>query len=73
MCAQGELLVELESFKAIIEIRAGQPAFLRRIIVPAGKSQALGKPLAVLSDSLSEEVPPDLGALSEMSVDYSFM
>ena len=73
LCSHGQLLVELESFKAVIEIHAGQEAFLRRIFVQAGKNQALGKPIAVLSDSLSEEIPHDLAALPEMSVDYSFM
>jgi pyruvate/2-oxoglutarate dehydrogenase complex dihydrolipoamide acyltransferase (E2) component len=72
-CKQGQLLVELESFKAVIEIYASQAAFLRRILVPAGKSQGLGKVIAILSDSPLEDVPVDLSSLGEMAVEYAFM
>jgi pyruvate/2-oxoglutarate dehydrogenase complex dihydrolipoamide acyltransferase (E2) component len=72
-CEQGQLLVELESFKAVIEIFAAQSAVLRQIRVPAGQTQALGKPIAVLSDTADEELPTDFARLTEMAVEYSFM
>jgi pyruvate/2-oxoglutarate dehydrogenase complex dihydrolipoamide acyltransferase (E2) component len=71
--AQGTLLVELESFKAVIEIRAAQDAFLRKILVSEGESQALGKPIAVFSDTLDEPMPRSFATLQEMSVEYLFM
>ena len=72
-CVQGTLLVELESFKAVIEIRAAQDAFLRKILVSEGESQALGKPIAVFSDTLYEPIPRSFATLQEMSVEYLFM
>jgi pyruvate/2-oxoglutarate dehydrogenase complex dihydrolipoamide acyltransferase (E2) component len=73
LCAQGILLVELESYKAVIEIRVAHEAFLRKILVPVGERQALGKPIAVLSDSLDEEIPRSFATLQEMAVEYLFM
>lgn len=72
-CAQGTLLAELESFKAVIEIRVAHEAFLRKILVPVGERQALGKPIAVLSDSPDEAIPRSFATLQEMAVDYLFM
>jgi pyruvate/2-oxoglutarate dehydrogenase complex dihydrolipoamide acyltransferase (E2) component len=72
-CEHGQLLVELESFKAVIEIYCAQSAVLRKILVLTGQAQALGRPIAVLSDSVDEELPTDLVRLSEMAVEYSFM
>lgn len=73
MRERGQLLVELESFKAVIEIYAAQSAVLRQILVRAGQTQALGKPIAVLSDTADEALPSDFARLAEMAVDYSFM
>jgi len=55
--APGELMVELETHKAIIEIRAAQRGILRRILCEAGSWQAMGAPLAVLSDDPRESLP----------------
>jgi pyruvate/2-oxoglutarate dehydrogenase complex dihydrolipoamide acyltransferase (E2) component len=52
----GELIVELETHKALVEVRAGQPGVLRRIICAAGEWQAVGKPLALLSDTQEEDL-----------------
>jgi len=72
-CQEGQLLVELESFKAIIEIRARQQAYLRKIIAMSGEIQAPGKPIALLSDSPHEAIPANVATYAEMAVDYSFM
>jgi pyruvate/2-oxoglutarate dehydrogenase complex dihydrolipoamide acyltransferase (E2) component len=53
----GELVVELETHKAIVEVRAGQPGVLRAILCEAGQWQGIGKPLAVLADDAAELVP----------------
>lgn len=71
--ALGQLLVELKSHKAVIEIRVAQPASLRKILVSTGESQAPGKPIAVLSDLLEEPLPAAFTDLQEIAVDYLFM
>jgi pyruvate/2-oxoglutarate dehydrogenase complex dihydrolipoamide acyltransferase (E2) component len=60
--APGDLIVELETHKAVVEIRAGQPGVLRAILSEAGGWQQLGKPLALLSDAADEPLtamPPE--------------
>ena len=55
--AAGDLLVELETDKALVEVRAGQPGTLRRVVCAEGDWQAVGKPLALLSDVADEPLP----------------
>jgi pyruvate/2-oxoglutarate dehydrogenase complex dihydrolipoamide acyltransferase (E2) component len=66
----GDLLVELETHKAIVEVRAGQKGYLRKILADAGNWQAIGLPLAVLSESESDAVPDDAQALTDLPVDF---
>ena len=73
ICQSGTLLVELESFKAIVEIRVAQDVVLRRILVTTGEREAPGRPIAILSDSSDEVMPPSFSALQEIAVDYLFM
>ncbi len=68
--AVGDLIVELETHKALIEVRAGQPAVLRRILVEAGDWSALGQPLAVLADDAAEPLPDGAEALKALAVAY---
>lgn len=68
--AQGDLVVELETHKAIVEVRAGQNGYLRKILAEAGNWQGIGLPLAVLSDGQSEPVPEDVQALVDLPVDF---
>jgi hypothetical protein len=42
--APGDLIVELETHKAVVEVRAGQPGVLGGILSPAGDWQKLGQP-----------------------------
>ena len=55
--APGDLLVELETHKAIVEIRAGQAGVLRQVLCEAGSWHAIGATLAVLSDDPVEPLP----------------
>lgn len=73
LCQLGSLLVELESFKAIVEIRVAQEAYLRRILVGSGENTPGGRPIALLSDSAQEVLPQSFSALHEIAVDYLFM
>lgn len=62
----GDLLVELETHKALVEVRAAQPGHLKRIICADGGWCAIGEPLAILSDTVDEapgEHPHDLPML----------
>lgn len=52
-----ELVVELETHKAIVEVRAGQGGYLRSILSEAGDWRAIGKPLALFSDAPDEPLP----------------
>lgn len=54
---EGALVVELETYKSVIEVRAGQAAVLRRILQPEGAWQKTQQPLAVLSDEAHEPLP----------------
>lgn len=61
----GMLLVELETHKALIEVRAEQPGLLRRIDCAEGEWCPLGGALALLSDGADEpldEVAAELPA-----------
>src|ERR1700687_4169509 len=60
--APGDLIVELETHKAVVEVRAGQPGVLRAILSEAGGWQQIGKPLALLSAAADEPLtamPPE--------------
>lgn len=67
---RGDLMVELETHKAIVEVRAGQNGYLRKILAEAGNWQGIGLPLAVLSDGENEPLPEDVQALSDLPVDF---
>ncbi|MBN9006614.1 MAG: hypothetical protein J0H40_14525 [Rhizobiales bacterium] len=66
----GDLVVELETHKAIVEVRAGQPGVLRKILSEAGKWQGIGLPLALLSDDDNEALPDGTDALKDLPVDF---
>ncbi len=59
----GQLLVELETHKAVVEVRIAQPALMRRILCQPGAWQKIGSPLAFLSDTADEALPesPEAG------------
>jgi pyruvate/2-oxoglutarate dehydrogenase complex dihydrolipoamide acyltransferase (E2) component len=67
---KGDLIVELETHKAIVEVRAGQPGVLRRILSEAGKWQGIGLPLALLSDDDNEALPEGNHAATDLPVDF---
>ena len=66
----GELIVELETHKALVEVRAGQPGVLRRIICAAGGWQAVGQPLALLSDTQEEDLTSSSQTLPLLPVNF---
>jgi pyruvate/2-oxoglutarate dehydrogenase complex dihydrolipoamide acyltransferase (E2) component len=68
--AAGELMVELETHKALVEVRAGEPGVLRLILSAAGDWQAVGRPLALLSDDLDEPLPDTCEGIALLAVDF---
>lgn len=67
---RGDLVVELETHKAIVEVRAGQKGYVRKILADAGNWQGIGLPLAVLSDTENESLPEDAHGLIDLPVDF---
>jgi pyruvate/2-oxoglutarate dehydrogenase complex dihydrolipoamide acyltransferase (E2) component len=66
----GDMIVELETHKALVEVRAGQPGLLRRIVTPAGSWQRIGMPLCILSDAADEPLPPTPDAAQDLLVEF---
>ena len=66
----GDLIVELETHKAVVEVRAGQPGVLRQILCGVGDWQALGAPLALLSDDAVEPLPAATEDLKSWLVEF---
>ena len=68
---RGELLVELETSKAVIELRNRQAGFLRRVLRQPGEWQRIGETLALVSDSPEEPLPADgFSALTRLEFDF---
>ena len=67
---KGDLIVELETHKAIVEVRAGQPGVLRKILSKSGNWQGIGLPLALLSDEQDEVLPDGDRAATDLPVDF---
>jgi pyruvate/2-oxoglutarate dehydrogenase complex dihydrolipoamide acyltransferase (E2) component len=68
--APGELVVELETHKALVEVRAGQAGVLRRILCAEGDWQAVGQPVALLSDSPEDPLPETADGLAALAVEF---
>ncbi len=64
---QGEILVEIESDKADMELEAYDSGILRKIMIAAGGSAAIGAPIAIIADAeedisaLLTEIPASPG------------
>src|SRR6185369_11928658 len=54
-----QLLVELETDKAIVEVRSPRACFLRKVAVNQGDWASVGPPLAFLSDTADEPLHTD--------------
>jgi pyruvate/2-oxoglutarate dehydrogenase complex dihydrolipoamide acyltransferase (E2) component len=71
--APGDLVVELETHKALVEVRAGRSSTLRAILCREGDWQRIGAPLAVFSDAPDEPVPEDAAELTELAVSFEIV
>lgn len=61
--ASGDLVVELETHKAVIEVRTEKPTVLRRVYIEAGEWQKIGNAIGLLSDTPDEELPDSVDDL----------
>jgi pyruvate/2-oxoglutarate dehydrogenase complex dihydrolipoamide acyltransferase (E2) component len=66
----GDLIVELETHKAIVEVRAGQSGVLQKILSEAGKWQQIGLPVAIFSDEEGEPIPDGVEANKDLAVEF---
>jgi pyruvate/2-oxoglutarate dehydrogenase complex dihydrolipoamide acyltransferase (E2) component len=66
----GAMIVELETHKAIVEIRAGQAGVLRRIAAVAGEWCVSGAALGLCSDGADETLPADDEGVQEFLVRF---
>jgi pyruvate/2-oxoglutarate dehydrogenase complex dihydrolipoamide acyltransferase (E2) component len=66
----GEMLVELETHKAIIEVRAAQTGVLRQILAQAGDWRTIGLPVALFSSGADEPLLSDPTGASPMLVEF---
>jgi len=65
-----EMLVELETYKALVEVRAGQPGFLRKIISEAGNWEDVGAPIALFSDTADEALPANTEQIADLPASF---
>jgi pyruvate/2-oxoglutarate dehydrogenase complex dihydrolipoamide acyltransferase (E2) component len=68
--APGDLIVELETHKALVEVRAGQAGVLRRIHAAPGEWAKIGAPLAIFTDDPDEPVPEEIAEAAELAVEF---
>ncbi len=68
--APGALIVELETHKAVVEVRAGQAGVLRRILRAHGTWSKSGDTLALLSEGTDEVLPEAPESLRELAVEF---
>ncbi len=68
--AQGDMIVELETHKAVVEVRAGQAGVLRSIAAEAGDWREIGTTLALFSDDADEALPIDAETAGDMPVEF---
>lgn len=68
--AVGDLIVEFETHKAVVEVRAGQQGVLRERLVDEGQWCPLGATAAILSDEPADAID-DGGPASLMSARFA--
>lgn len=67
---KGDMIVELETHKAVVEVRAGQDGVLRTIAAQEGDWRAIGTSLALFSDDAAEALPEEGAATGDLQVEF---
>ena len=68
--APGAMIVELETHKAVVEVRAGRSGVMRAILCEPGTWERVGKPLALVGDDADEPLPASPEALATLDVAF---
>lgn len=68
--APGDLLVELETTKSVVEIRAAQAGVFRRRLCDEGAWRRMGNPLAILTDDATTSIPDTADGLPEWQAEF---
>ena len=68
--AAGELLVEFETYKALVEVRAGQAGVLRQVLAQAGDWVRIDAPIALFSDGPDEPLPDQIEGVTPLPIDF---
>lgn len=68
--AAGDLIVELETHKAVVEARAAQAGVLREIKAGPGDWCEIGLVLALFSDSAEEALPESDADLADLTIEF---
>lgn len=66
----GDLIVELETHKAVVEARAGQAGVLRQINAGPGDWRAIGLALALFTDSPDEALSDEQNGAPELTIEF---
>lgn len=56
---RGDVLAEVETDKAVMDLEAFEDGVLERVLVPAGQTMPIGAPVAVIGDGNEATVSPD--------------
>ena len=67
---KGAMIVELETHKAVVEVRAARAGVLRRILCAAGEWEKVGSPLALFSDDVAEPLDDAAVSLPSLLVEF---
>jgi pyruvate/2-oxoglutarate dehydrogenase complex dihydrolipoamide acyltransferase (E2) component len=68
--APGELMVEVETHKAVVEVRAERAVTLRDILCAEGDWQKVGVPLALVSEIADEALPESSAGVTALDVAF---
>ncbi len=71
--SKDDLVVELETHKAVVEARAGQPGILREIKAAPGEWIGIGLVLARFSDSADETVPDNDDPAADLPIEFEII
>ncbi len=69
----GDLIVELETHKAVVEARAGQRGVLREIKAGPGDWRAIGLTLALFTDEADEALPQNEASAPDLSIEFEII
>lgn len=70
---RGDLIVELETHKAVVEARAGQRGVLREIKAGPGDWRAIGLTLALFSDEADEALSQGEASAADLSIEFEII